>query len=296
MIPINLAIIGAGAQAGSKGRGFALGATYGLGIALVYGLLGVIVVLTGSQFGTIQANPWFNLGIALIFVVLALAMFDVFHIDFSRFQSKLGGGEQKQGSFFVALTMGSVAALLAGACVAPVVIAVLLLATNIYEANPVGGLALPFILGIGMALPWPFAGGGLSFLPKPGKWMEYVKYGFGIGIIFFALYYGHLSYRAFNPAEITEGIDGRTNEGFAAALDDAASAGTPVVLDFTASWCKNCAVMAKTTFKDEMVKAELENYVFMKYVAEDPDNPNTKAVMQHFGAQGLPTLIVLQPK
>ena len=30
MIPINLAIIGAGAQAGSKGRGFALGATYGV--------------------------------------------------------------------------------------------------------------------------------------------------------------------------------------------------------------------------------------------------------------------------
>ncbi|MEA2069298.1 MAG: cytochrome c biogenesis protein CcdA, partial [Verrucomicrobiota bacterium] len=153
MIPINLAIIGAGAQAGSKGRGFALGATYGLGIALVYGLLGVVVVLTGSQFGTIQANPWFNLVIALIFVVLALAMFDVFHIDFTRFQSKMGGGERKQGSFLLALTMGSVAALLAGACVAPVVIAVLLLAANIYEANSVAGLALPFVLGIGMALP-----------------------------------------------------------------------------------------------------------------------------------------------
>ena len=41
MIPINLAIIGAGAQAGSRRRGFSLGATYGLGIALVYGLLGV---------------------------------------------------------------------------------------------------------------------------------------------------------------------------------------------------------------------------------------------------------------
>ncbi|WP_372795311.1 cytochrome c biogenesis protein CcdA [Pontiella sp.] len=296
MIPINLAIIGAGAQAGSKGRGFALGAVYGLGIALVYGLLGVIVVLTGSQFGTIQANPWFNLVIAAIFVVLALAMFDVFHIDFSRFQSRLGGGEHKQGSFIVALSMGSVAALLAGACVAPVVIAVLLLATNIYEANPAGGLALPFILGIGMALPWPFAGGGLSCLPKPGKWMEYVKYAFGIGIIFFALYYGHLSYRAFNPAEVVGGIDGRTNAGFAEALAEAVKSDTPVVLDFTASWCKNCAVMEKTTFKDEMVKAELENYRFLKYVAEDPDNPNTKAVMQHFGAQGLPTLIVLQPK
>jgi thiol:disulfide interchange protein len=304
MIPINLAIIGAGAQAGSKGRGFALGATYGLGIALVYGLLGVVVVLTGSQFGTIQANPWFNLVIGIIFVVLALAMFDVFHIDFSRFQSKLGGGEQKQGSFLVAITMGSVAALLAGACVAPVVIAVLLLATNIYEASGPVGLTLPFVLGLGMALPWPFAGAGLTFLPKPGKWMEYIKYAFGVGIIFFALYYGHLSYRAFRPADITahgevEGhliVDGTSNVGLADALKQARAEGMPVFLDFWASWCKNCKAMDKTTFKDEMVKARLENYTFIKYIAEDPVDQNTKAVMDHFEVQGLPTFIVLRPK
>ncbi|MDF7806754.1 cytochrome c biogenesis protein CcdA [Pontiellaceae bacterium B12219] len=302
MIPINLAIIGAGAQAGSKGRGFALGAVYGLGIALVYGLLGVGVVLTGSQFGTIQANPWFNLAIAAIFVVLALAMFDVFHIDFSRFQSGMGS-QKKQGSFVVALSMGSVAALLAGACVAPVVIAVLLLATNIYEANPAAGLSLPFLLGIGMALPWPFAGAGLSFLPKPGKWMEYVKYAFGVGIIFFALYYGNLSYRAFNPQDISangevEGhlvIDGATNEGFAAALAAAREDDRPVFIDFWASWCKNCKAMEKTTFKDEMVKARMEKYTFIKFVAEDPTDPETQAVMDYFGVQGLPTFVVLQP-
>ncbi len=301
MIPVNLAIIGAGAQAGSKKRGFALGATYGVGIALVYGLLGVIVVLTGSQFGTIQANPWFNLVIAVIFVVLALAMFDIIHIDFSHLQSKLGGGKRASGSFVVALSMGSVAALLAGACVAPVVIAVLLLATNIYEANSVAGLLLPFVLGFGMALPWPFAGAGLSFLPKPGKWMQYVKYGFGVGIIFFALYYGHLSYRAFRPADVTakgevEGhivIDGATNEGLADAIDQALKEHKPIFIDFWASWCKNCKAMDKTTFKDEAVKARLKGYTFIKYVAEDPTNPSTKAVMDYFGVQGLPTFVLL---
>ncbi len=304
MIPINLAIIGAGAQAGSKGRGFALGATYGVGIAFAYGLLGVAVVLTGSQFGTIQSNPWFNLVIAIIFIVLALAMFDVFQIDLSRFQSKLGGGQRKQGSFLVAFSMGSVAALLAGACVAPVVIAVLALATNVYEANAVAGLALPFILGLGMALPWPFAGAGLSFLPKPGKWMEYVKYAFGVGIIFFAFYYGNLSYRAFRPTDVTEQgevighvlVNGSTNVGLADALEQARADGKPVFIDFWASWCKNCKAMDKTTFKDEMVKARLEGYTFIKYIAEDPVDPETKAVMDHFGVQGLPTFVVLRAK
>ena len=170
-----------------------------MGIALVYGLLGAGVVLTGSQFGTLQSNPWFNAGIAIIFTLLGLAMFGVFNIDFSR----CNAGSGQKGSFGVALSMGAVAAL-AGACVAPVVIAVLLLAANVYTAHPTAGLALPFLLGLGMALPWPFAGAGLSFLPKPGRWMEVVKIAFGILILGFAFYYGSLSYKGFTPSLMEE--------------------------------------------------------------------------------------------
>ena len=98
MIPINLAIIGAGAQAGSRQRGFLLGSTYGAAMAFVYGVLGLIVILTAGTFGTINASPWFNLGIAVLFVVLALAMFDVFEIDFSRFSSAASAPAASRGS------------------------------------------------------------------------------------------------------------------------------------------------------------------------------------------------------
>ena len=107
MIPINLAIIGAGAQAGSRARGFLLGATYGAAMALVYGALGLIVILTAGTFGTINASPWFNLGIALLFVVLALAMFDVLVIDFSRFSTRFNVGDGGRGTFLVAFGMGA---------------------------------------------------------------------------------------------------------------------------------------------------------------------------------------------
>ena len=51
LIPVNLAIIGAGARAKSRMRGFAIGTAYGLGIALAYGVLGLVVVLGAGSSG-----------------------------------------------------------------------------------------------------------------------------------------------------------------------------------------------------------------------------------------------------
>src|SRR5436853_3720639 len=112
MIPINLSIIGAGTKAGSRGRGFLLGGTYGAAMAVVYGVLGLVVILTAGTFGTINASPWFNLAIALLFIGLGLAMFDVITIDFSRFSTRLPIGTRR-GSMPLAFGMGAVAALLA---------------------------------------------------------------------------------------------------------------------------------------------------------------------------------------
>ena len=90
---------------------------------------------------------------AVLFVVLALAMFDVITIDFSSLQSKVVFSE-KGGKFLVAFGMGAVAALLAGACVAPVVIQVVVFSSDLYSKGQVMALALPFLLGIGMAVSW----------------------------------------------------------------------------------------------------------------------------------------------
>ena len=79
--------------------------------------------------------------------------------------------------------MGAVAALLAGACVAPVVIQVVLFSSNLYATGTTIALALPFCLGLGMAIPWPIAGAGLAALPKPGAWMVRVKQAFGVFIL-----------------------------------------------------------------------------------------------------------------
>jgi len=303
MIPINLAIIGAGAQAGSRQRGFLLGSAYGAAMAIVYGVLGLVVILTAGTFGTINASPWFNAGIAILFVVLGLAMFDVVNIDFSRFSSGMRGPE-KRGSFAVAFSMGAVAALLAGACVAPVVIQVVLFSSSLYASGTRVALALPFVLGIGMAIPWPIAGAGLAALPKPGMWMVRVKQLFGVLILGMAVYYGYLAYTLaanlrVDPAEVSSSVQEQLAAGWtnslAAGLERAEREQKPVLIDFWATWCKNCLTMDKTTLKDPAVAAALKDYVKIKFQAEDPDAEPAKSLMKRFRAVGLPTYVILRP-
>ena len=305
MIPVNLAIIGAGVQAGNRRRGFALGGFYGLGIAGAYGILGVVVLLTGARFGTLNAMPGFNLGIAVIFIGLAAAMFGLFNLDFSRFQktgpASAGGGG---GGYGQALVMGAVSALLAGACVAPAVIAVLVLAASLYAQGWAAALLLPFLLGIGMALPWPFAGAGLAWLPKPGAWMENIKRSFAAVILIAGLYYAwqgidQIRSRSESArAAVRKATEQALEEGWLTSLPEAfaqaRAEGKPVLIDFWATWRKNCLAMVKTTFKDPAVRQVLEGFIKVKLQAEQLSEPATRNLLDAYAVWGLPTYVVLK--
>jgi thiol:disulfide interchange protein len=302
MLPITLAVIGAGAQARSRMRGLAVGTVYGAGMAISYGAAGAAVVVSGATFGALNSSASFNLAIAVLFVVMSLAMFDIVHIDFTRFRGTAGGGG-KRGLAGV-FVLGVVTALLAGACVAPVVISVVVYATAAYAEGSVAALLLPLLLGVGMALPWPLAGAGLSLLPKPGGWMVWVRNGFGVAILAIALYYGYTGVQllrtALPPEQAAatgsshgEGLEWGTSlvEGLERGLEE----GRPVFVDFWATWCKNCHAMDATTFRDSAVVAELKRYVLVKYQAEKPKESPAREILRAFSVIGLPTYAVLEP-
>ena len=281
-------------------------------MALAYGVLGLAVVLTGAKFGALNSSFWFNVVIALVFVFMGLGMFDLVNIDLSRFRSRTTphkpavrqGGLLQNLAIFV---MGAVAALLAGACVAPVVVSALLLAASLYAKGIVAGLLLPFLLGLGMALPWPVAGAGLAVLPKPGNWMKQVKRGFGVMIFVLAIYYGHLAYEmsgvtwsARARTNVADSIESaaaaaaaQSNQEFLAALKRSRSEGLPVFVDFRASWCKNCLAMDTTVFNRSDIQAQLAKFIVVRYAAEQPERPPAKQLLDHFGLIGLPSYLVV---
>jgi len=99
---------------------------------------------------------------------------------------------------------------------------------------------------------------------------------------------------------VTSSVNEKLKAGWHASLDEglaeARNEQKPVLIDLWATWCKNCLAMDKTTFEDETVKQALSGYVKIKVQAEDPEDPNTKAVMQRLKAVGLPTYVILRPK
>jgi len=302
MIPVNLAIIGASSSDVSRRARFGLGLVYGLGMALVYGALGLVVVLSGSVFGAINSSPVFNGAIAILFFLLALAMFDVWQLDFSRFRK--AGGLSGRARLPAILVMGGVSALLAGACVAPVLVAVLALSGSLYAKGATLALALPFLLGLGMALPWPLVAAGLAILPKPGAWMEKVKKAFGVLILLLALYYGWNTVSALRspgaaePADAAASVFRRIDLGvdspdaFDALLREAAASGKPVLLDFGAHWCKVCKLMDATTLRDPAVVEKLKGFFPIQVLADEPNQPPARDLLAPFAIQGYPTFLL----
>lgn len=288
MIPVNLIIIG---------KSPLRGAVYGLGMAMSYGLLGILASFGLLAFGTIQSSPWFNAFVAVVFLALALSMLGMFSIDFSRFRPGALNSEKSRASLFAPLFMGALSAVLAGACVAPVLISVIVLTARLSAEGNYFVLLLPFALGVGMALPWPFLGAGMKVLPKPGAWMVHVNRIFGVLILLFYAWYAHLAIEGWSSrGNVDVSLRAADNaiecvpSNFESAFREAAKSGKPIFVDCWATWCKNCTAMERTTLADERVKDALSRFTVIRL---DATKMQDFRKLAPFGdVQGLPAYAI----
>jgi len=296
LVPVNLALVGKGAV-----RGLA----YGLGITAAYGCLGLAAAFGGLAFGTIQSSPWFSLLAACVFAFLGLAVAEVFTIDFSRFRprSKHVGARQddSRASLLKPFALGAWSAVLAGACVEPILIATLVLTAEWFAAGRVWAVALPFVLGAGMGLPWPFAAAGMAVLPRPGAWMRWVNRIFAVMMFSMSVWYGWLAWNGWRSSgtgdvaaseQVQEGTFEATPQTWAQVFKSAQATGRPIFVDIWATWCKNCLAMEKTTFADPEVRRALSAYAVVRLQAEDMEALSELDGLGGLGIRGIPAFAI----
>ena len=162
--------------------------SYVAGVSATYIIFGIVASITGSFLSSSLQNIYFLLFNGFLFLIFALAMFDIFHFNISEnnFLSNLLKKINKKNIIHI-FFLGLFSALILSPCVAPPLAAAIL---YISQANDIllGGLSL-FIMSIGMSVPLLLIGFSANrFLPKPGIWMVKVKKLIGFVLIGMSIY------------------------------------------------------------------------------------------------------------
>jgi len=176
------------AKQGRK-KSVVMGLLFCLGILLFFACLAAANIILQLFYGTVLQwgdqfrSPVFVTAMALLLVVLALFMFDVFTITVpSAVTAKAGSGK----GFAGAVGMGFLAAILSTPCSFAILAAAFAWAQA--QPLPLGTFAI-MVIGLGMAAPYAVLTslpGLLARLPKPGRWMEIFKQAVGFILLFIA--------------------------------------------------------------------------------------------------------------
>lgn len=177
---------------GNKGYKAAIIAlTFVLSMALVYGLLGIVVSQIGYGVQRWFQNPVVIGLFALLFIAFALNLFGLYQLSLPQgILQRLDRIQQRQkgGTLLGAGIMGAISALIVGPCMSAPLAGALLYVSHL-EHSLLGGFYL-FLMGLGTGLPLFIASVfGAKYLPKPGLWMNRLKFGFGFIMLAMALYF-----------------------------------------------------------------------------------------------------------
>ncbi len=190
MVPILSGIIAGQGDSLTTMKAFWLSLVYVLAMAVTYTVAGVLAGLFGQNLQAAFQNPWIISGFVLIFIALAFSMFGFFELQLpGRLQTRLteASNRQQGGQLWGVAVMGFLSALIVGPCVAPPLMAALIVIGETGDAM-LGGTAL-FALSMGMGAPLILFGVSAGKLvPRAGAWMDAVKAVFGVGMLAVAIW------------------------------------------------------------------------------------------------------------
>ncbi len=190
LIPVTVSLIGATAG-GRRLDALVRSLVYVFGISVTYSIAGVAAAATGGMFGAWAQHPAVYLVLAVLFVLLAGAMLDLYAIDISsqrmqRLQVGLRGRAGLVGIWLIGLLSGAAAT----ACIAPLIVGAF--AYVLQHGSLTLGWLIFFAMAWGMGTPLVVLGtftGLLKALPRSGEWMVAVKRVFGLALLGVAVWF-----------------------------------------------------------------------------------------------------------
>lgn len=138
----------------SSRKGIFLAISYVLGMALCYSIGGIFVAAAGANVAAFWQQPWLIALFSAVFVILALSLFGLFHVNLPhKWQGTLTqlSNQKNSGRILGAFIMGGLSSLILSPCITPALLGGL---AYIAQSGDVvtGGFAL-FAMGIGMGVP-----------------------------------------------------------------------------------------------------------------------------------------------
>jgi thiol:disulfide interchange protein DsbD len=174
MVPITVSYFAKRREAG--GNGLTQAGAYCFGIVAAFAAFGLLVTILFGASGiqTFATNPWVNIALGVLFVILALNLFGMLQVSLPSQVTNAFNPHGKAG-LLGPILMGLTFTLTSFTCTVPFVGTVLVSAAAGDYVRPLLGMlafgsafALPFFL---LALFPQF----LAKLPKSGSWLEMVK-------------------------------------------------------------------------------------------------------------------------
>lgn len=182
---IGLKIVSFVQQAGQKrSQVLLLNLWYSAGILAVFMVLATLAIFAGLGWGQQFQSATFNVVLTSIVFAFALSFLGVWEIPIPGFVGSSGANmvaeqEGAVGAFF----KGALTTVLATPCSGPMLIPALAWA---FKQPPLVTFAVFVCVGLGMAAPYLLVGAFprlISFLPKPGAWMDTFKHMMGFVLL-----------------------------------------------------------------------------------------------------------------
>ncbi len=267
---------------------------YVIGVWCSFMLLTLLLVYFKKQgeaigWGFQLQSPWFVGTMAVIFLILFFFMTEWLH--FPSFAAQHVHKAAKTNAF----ATGFFAVLIASPCTGPFMGAAVGYA---FMQNNMQIFAVFTALALGYSLPYAlielYPQSVRKIMPRPGRWMQKIKYLLSIPILLTSLWlFWVLGSQLHANFRITDSTtDLAWQEYDAAQINQLAQANEKVVIDFTADWCLTCQFNEKILLQSAKFERWVRKNNVQLFRADlTEDNDVYDAALSAYGRDGIPVYV-----